>query len=651
MLIALPGTPGESVDWLGILLRDGPETVRNDILGASAFIPTNDEIGTAEAAKDQASELHEINSTYPLPQHLNSLKLEYRYARGGRVMMHLEKKDKETSQKEWVPFATPFGLTARLRYADQDDAYGLRCVVQDMDGNRRDLDFDRERFARMAAADIRAALFRAGLRTEFGGEHTVVDILKATAPEREIVVVSRPGWHRILGYRDPIFVTPESEILGAAPNVNLELTIPARLPPVVARAGTLDAWKEAIATAMSVTDCPHWTLGSIGGFAGPLASLAGLDTFGVNFSGMTSAGKTFAQEMAASAWSSPNQQSKGLLQSAGLSANGIEAAAARANGTILALDDLGKLDPRLLSRMIDTATSGAGKQRLRPDGTPIERATWETFIMLSSELSLEEIISGGVDRGKWLGGMAVRITDIDVTDVNRAVPRKTLQAIEHIHHNYGLAGPTFIRAIIARGLHRRPVELREMVFKSARDLAGETADSAKIRAALPLALLHQAGVLAQQFGLIPQKEDAVAGAVRWAWNKFQKSSDAEVLDPEEQVTSNLQTWVAERWDVAIKKVDARDGVNNRDAFGWYDEKAVYIPKSRLYEAAGKALKRTQVANILNERSLLVKKQDADRFTTDYVPKVGKVTAYALDIKTFGRLEHPFEVIRGDSRND
>jgi hypothetical protein len=650
VLIALPGNPSEKADWRDIFVRDGAGAVRNGILGASTFVPTEEEIGEVETAEREVSALQAINDTYPLPQYLNSLRLEYRYASGGRIMMHREKENPETNRKEWIPFATPFSLMARLRYMDEADAYGIRCVVQDMGGQPRDLDFDRDQFAKMAASDIRASLFRAGLRAEFNGEYDVVNILKATAPEREIIVVSRPGWHRVSGHPDPIFITPEGEIIGA--NVNLELAISARMPPDVARSGILDDWRAGVATAMGVTNCPHWPLGIAAGFAGPLICLIDFDDCGINLSGMTTSGKTLAQQMAASAWSSPSLQRKGLLQSAALTANGIEAAAARANGTVLALDELGKLDPRLLARTIYTATSGAGKQRLRPDGTPCERVTWSTFVLFSSELSLEEIIRN-VDGGKWVGGLAVRITDVDVTGVDRTVSRDTLKAIENIHHHYGHAGPEFVRALIKSGLHRRPIELRELILQAARKLAGYNADSAKIRAAVPLALLYQAGALAQKFGLIPECNGALWNAVTWAWVKFQKSSDAEVLDPETQVVSNLQAWIAERWDVTIKNVDARnsrDGVNNREAVGWYDERVVYIPKDRLHDAAGKTLKRTQVANILNNQNLIVKKQAADRFTTDYVPKIGKVTAYALDIKAFGRDKPPLDVIRGDRDN-
>jgi hypothetical protein len=46
------------------------------------------------------------------------------------------------------------------------------------------------------------------------------------------------------------------------------------------------------------------------------------------------------------------------------------------------------------------------------------------------------------------------------------------------------------------------------------------------------------------------------------------------------VLSHLRTWIAERWDVTVKSVDAAwddpDGrrVNNRETVAWYDADAV-----------------------------------------------------------------------------
>ena len=50
--IALPGQPGESVDWLDVLRRDGADAVRAGIDGAVPFVPTSDEL-TQDEARDQ----------------------------------------------------------------------------------------------------------------------------------------------------------------------------------------------------------------------------------------------------------------------------------------------------------------------------------------------------------------------------------------------------------------------------------------------------------------------------------------------------------------------------------------------------------------------------------------------------------------------
>src|SRR5205085_7679595 len=151
------------------------------------------------------------------------------------------------------------------------------------------------------------------------------------------------------------------------------------------------------------------------------------------------------------------------------------------------------------------------------------------FMILSAEHSLEEKIRS--DGGEWRAGMAVRVVDIDVTDVDRNVSGDIRGHIDGINQNYGHAGPAFIRGLIEHGLHLQAGELRNRINTAARKLAGEEADSARIRAAMPFALLCIAGQLAKTFRLI-HGEAAVKEAVRWAWERFEKSSDALALDPE-----------------------------------------------------------------------------------------------------------------------
>jgi len=635
--IALPGEPGEDVDWLDILRRDGVEAVRAGLNAPERFMPTPEEIESANRRSENAVRLAEIERTYPLPL-METMTLTYRHTRAGGIMVHKYAGKDKDGEDMWVPVATPFGVPARVRHADQADAYGLRVMVQDMHGRPRVVEFDRAALPRMGAAEIRAQLFAAGLRTEGDGEAVAVQALKAANPCREIIMVSRPGWHCIPELRDAVFVTPTGEVLAAPADGMLKLAAAARLPGA-AKAGSLDGWRTAVAAAVLATNCPHWILGTAAGFAGPILALIGLDTCGANLSGLSTSGKTFAQKLAVSAWTSP-RIGIGLLQSMRTTENAVESLAQAGSGTVLALDEVAHADGKMLGRMIYSIAGGLGKARLTSHATLQQRYSWSTFALLSGECSLEEKVRN--DGGQWLAGMAVRFPDIDVSEVNRSVPRVALDAMAGIEEHCGHAGPAFVRGLIEHAYHRNFEPLRQIVLKAAQKIVGEGGDSARVRAATIFGLLLTAGELAKAFSLLPATT-RVAEAVQWGWCRFAASSDALALDPPAQAIRNLRTWIAERWDVTVKPtvpgVDSFGNlrVNNRESVGWYDDDVVYIPTRTIREAAGNALKEQEIARILDQRGLLAE-HETGRLTIRYVPRVGHVQCYALLRSVFGRSE-------------
>ena len=633
--IALPGQAGEDVDWLDVLRRDGVEAVRAGLRGAERFAPTTQETEAASRSADRTSKLAEIERTYPLPT-MESMTLAYRYARSGKIVVHRLAGRDEQGNEIWQPVTSPVGVPFRLCFIDQAEAYGLRVVVQGMDGNPRPIDFERGALARMGASELRSKLFAAGLRAEDDGEHVVVKALKAADPASEITVVSRPGWHLLPGLDHPVFVAPTGEIIGTPKGYVLELAAPVRLDSR-AISGTLEGWQEAIVAAIETINCPHFLLGIIAGFVGPIQGLTGFDSCGLNQSGLSSSGKTLSQRLAVSAWSSTSLGS-GLLQSLRTTENAIESIAQSASGTILALDEMAHLDGRTLGLVIYVIAGGQGKARLSPEAVLKQRYSWTTFVLLSGECSLEDKVRD--DNGQWMPGMAVRILDVDVTSVNRAVPHDVLARIDGILKHHGHAGPTFVRRLVEHGYHARPDDLRQTILSAARRIAGKDADSMRTRAATVFALLLVAGGLAKEFGLLPATTD-VEGAVKWGWQQFDQSSDALALKPEQQVIVNLTTWIAQRWDVTIKPIEpgmdayGHARTNNRDALGWYDEESVYLPTNLIREASGGALKETQIARILDEKGYLAKRESAKRLAVRYVPRIGKSQCYALSKERFG----------------
>ncbi len=633
--VALPGEPGQSTDWLDTLLETDIATVRRGVLEqADDFRPTKNELEEWRQSADREAEIAEAQQVYPLPQ-MQARTLYYAHDAKDRVMVHEVKvrtfPGGKPSEEIVLPVMTPVGVTARLRHADQGDGYSLRIVVQDMNGRPRELDVARSALAKMSGAEIKSMLFENGLRTEGDGEAVAVAILKAADPEHEITLVARPSWHSLEPGEEPFFVVPSGSVVGNTSGRSVELGTTSRLPAAIAKGGSLKGWKDAVAAALAQMECPHWTLGVMAGFAGPLIALTGLDTCGINLSGRSSSGKSTAQKLAVSAWTVPDTTKNGFFRSAKATANGIETFSHQANGTILSIDEMAHVSGKEVAKMIYMIAGGVGKQRMKADASAREAFRWQTFTIMSAECSLQEKVES--DGETFMAGMAVRIPDVDVSGINRDVDRGTMGRIEEVQRHYGHAGPAFVEFLIGEGLHLKADELRAAVGTTAIAIAGgEGADSALIRAAMPFAILVTAGRLAQRAALLPGDVD-LSRAVSWAWSRFQSSSDAKVLDPSAQAIANLRLWILERWGVTIR--DVENNVGNQIAVGWYDADAVYIPKDRLRDAAGGALKQQEIVAALEAEDFIARRKGTRPYVT-YVPKIGDVGAYALKRSAFGR---------------
>jgi hypothetical protein len=325
-----------------------------------------------------------------------------------------------------------------------------------------------------------------------------------------------------------------------------------------------------------------------------------------------------------------------LLKSLRTTENAVEALARDCSGTILALDEMAHADGKALGRIIYSLAGDTGKTRMQSDSSLRRPHTWLTFGLLSGEKSLQQKIRD--DGGQWTGGMAARFPDIDVAGVNPRVERENIDAVQQIFMHYGHAGPAFVRALVDSGLHRRPDLLKQRIDEAARGIAGAGSDSARIRAAIPFAIVAIAGDLAKQFRILPI-EMKIGNAIRWAWNRFSDSDDALALDPDRQAVINIRQFIAERFDVTIKNVTSPGtNINNREAVGWYDNDTVYLSTKRIVEAAGNILSDRRIAVVLDQRGYLSRRGSPSRIAIRWVPKVGHIDCYALRRSEFGHTD-------------
>ena len=223
--------------------------------------------------------------------------------------------------------------------------------------------------------------------------------------------------------------------------------------------------------------------------------------------------------------------------------------------------------------------------------------------------------------------------------------RRTLAAIDGIAHHFGHAGPAFVRALVADGVHRQPDRLREQILAAGRQLAGDGAAGPRVRAATTFGVLLVAAELAQAAGVLPSGS-GITDAIKWAWQQFVGASGTLALDPIEQGITKLQQWLLEQWDLTVKPIAAigtSDPAmswqpNSRETLAWYDDDAVYLPPTRMAVACGRTLKPEALARALDQRGLLARRKGTGRLTMQYLPGVGHGSWYALARPRFGRSD-------------
>jgi hypothetical protein len=175
-----------------VRLAEGFAAVHAGIRAAAPIVPSPENIAEFQRNQAQRNEIERIKATYPLPNGLTA-RLEYRARESGEIWIHKfikAEEDEETGERNetWLPICSPMSPTLRLHMLDDDDLYGLRVHLADMENHPRAVDFHRGELGRLAASEIRSRLLGAGLRVANGGEITIVEILKEARPEGD----SRP---------------------------------------------------------------------------------------------------------------------------------------------------------------------------------------------------------------------------------------------------------------------------------------------------------------------------------------------------------------------------------------------------------------------------------------------------------------------------
>jgi putative DNA primase/helicase len=163
----------------------------------------------------------------------------------------------------------------------------------------------------------------------------------------------------------------------------------------------------------------------------------------VDFSGLTSTGKTTCQRIAASVWGNPDERSAtSYIRNWDTTKVGLERTLARLNDLPCVIDDSKKADPRRVEQFIYLLVNGQGRMRGSKAGLA-ESFNWRTVGISSGEAP---ITSYAVSSGAMARVIPIKGSPFGQSDPvsRRVVDELNRQVLE----NYGHAGPVWVRWII-----------------------------------------------------------------------------------------------------------------------------------------------------------------------------------------------------------
>lgn len=492
-----------------------------------------------------------------------------------------------------LPICALFDVVGRSSNADGTEGAGVIISFQNKNGVRVEKTIARADIMADGLAVVRmladADMIIAGRGSK--ANDRLLDLLHDITPRRRVPTVNVPGWTRdehgeIAGFMHP---TGEYDRVSGPPFRLLEGS---RVEVVKAK-GTLEGWKAGAVAALTYADSNfYWPLGIAAGFAGPLLGILDWDPCGFSFSGLTTKGKTLAQVLGASVWTTP-KAGKGLLFSGSSTKNAFEDQGVRGTDTFYALDEIGAMSDRsALGDVLMALSAGRTKSRKSGRGLGMEKGeNFRPFTILTSEHGLRNEVKATGQT--YRGGLSARYPDIDVSE-GIDVPDDKRAEVEVVRQNYGHAGAAYIRYIQGSGIAADAGALEREVIAIASKLA-RGRGSAMARAARPFAVAQRGGEIAADAGLlgdVTTAKKAIETAVQRAWDTFTQSDEAGAASAGEAVLDTVKSFLQRQWDRTIisagavsstgESVGEADGMQARGTpIGWYDADYIYLDWKQL----------------------------------------------------------------------
>jgi hypothetical protein len=417
-----------------------------------------------------------------------------------------------------------------------------------------------------------------------------------TAPQ--LIIAELPGWYGNL------FILPDREY-GPDDAATKIVFVPAEsvhIGEYVVVGPGIARWRKKVARVARHSSRVRLAIAAA--FAAPLIRPTGAPSFGFNFFGPTSIGKTSCLRTALSVW---GLTPSGVVSSWLASPTGIEQHALGHRDSLVCLDDFGNIAGSG-SQAADTLAATTflltgNRPKRRDKGYELKAALpkmdWRLVLLSTGVESIDTLISRG---GRPLKGEEVRLIDvpaqIDGGDIfhsriakkgekRSAAARRILSGIEkQTVTNQGHAIRHFLQKILEDKNYASKINKYSATFAQETRDVGDSALVGRIRKCF--ALSYSAAALAVDYGTLAWKKKATRRDIATCFRDAIEHLSAPQLSKQHEGTSALEQAFDRRVvSGKIKEIVKRAQVSNKDAKkrlqadGFAEGEYVYIKAERL----------------------------------------------------------------------
>lgn len=554
--------------------------------------------------------------------------------------------------KNAVHVCGPLDAVARTR-DEHGENWGVLLAWKDGDGRQHQWAMPRGMLAGDGGA-IREYLLGRGLYVspERSAREALVKWLSIVSPAEGARCVGRIGWHTTASGH--VFVLPDA-VYGAIDAERVLLQSSSSVAHAFNQMGTLATWQTEIgARCIGNT---RLLLAVSAGFAAALLEISGEESGGVNFQGGSRIGKSTTLRVAGSVWGGGPH---GYLRQWRSTSNGLEGIAAAHCDALLALDELGQMDPREAGDVAYMLANGAGKSRAGRDGSARAALFWRTLILSTGETSLADLAQEAGRRAK--AGQEVRLVDVPADaggglgifeDLHEEESADALARAlrDATANNYGTPIHAFLAALGDELCSKRDEVLgwlgdQRKQFGKKHVPAG--ASGQVLSVAGRFALIAAAGELATRYGVTGWDAGTADWGVGLCFRAWLERRGGVGAREEETGVGQVRAFIEQHgsarfevWDDARRAADSgtaaqrilnRAGWKRRDQAGAWE---YFVPPETWRSEVCRGMDPRMVVAALEKRGQLIAGNDGKASRSLKIPGYGKLRVYHLAATIIG----------------